>query len=40
MINDLINNQVTELFALMCFLVGSAIGYAVAKDSEGGESSG
>jgi len=32
MILDLINNEVTELFALMCFLVGAAVGFAMAKD--------
>ncbi len=31
-IRQLINNQVSELFALICFLVGAGIGYIMKRD--------
>ncbi len=34
MFQELINNQVSELFALICFFVGAGIGAAIAKDGE------
>jgi len=33
-IQDLINNQVSELFALFCFLSGAGIMYLIMKDWE------
>ena len=34
LINNLINNQVSELFALICFFAGAGIMYAIMKDTE------
>ena len=34
LLNDLINNQVSELFAIFCFLAGSGIMWAIMMDGK------
>ncbi len=34
MFNDLITNQVTELFAMFCFIVGGLTGYLMGVSNE------